>query len=334
MEEAKRIVQEVENRKIRPIYFLCGEEPYYIDKTAEFLEASILTESEKAFNQLALYGRETTIEEIVSHARRYPMMAEKQVIVVREGQHLSRTIEKFLGYAENPQRSTVLVVCYKYKSLDKRKKLYKAILSSGGMVLDSKPLYENQVADWIRKFLNGKGCQISPGAAALLVDYLGADLSRISNELSKLQLVLAGSKVITPELIEEHIGISKDYNNFELRKAVGARDLAKVARIMNYFGQNPKDHPFVVTISAMHSFFTQILQYHGLSDHSSKNVAGVLRINSFFVPEYQAAAKNYSMKKASLVISGLRQLDLKGKGVGAPQITHQDLLKELLVQLN
>ncbi len=333
MEEAKRIVQEVENGKVRPIYFLSGEEPYYIDKTAEFLETSLLAESEKAFNQLTLYGRETTIEEIISHARRYPMMAEKQVIVVREAQHLSRTIEKLLAYAENPQRSTVLIVCYKYKSLDKRKKLHKAILSAGGVVLDSRLLYENQVADWIRKFLNGRGFQISPGAAALLVDYLGTDLSRISNELSKLQLVLAESTVITSDLIEEHIGISKDYNNFELRKAVGARDLVKASRIMNYFGQNPKDHPFVVTISALHNFFTQLLQYHGLSDHSSKNVAGVLRISPYFVPEFQEAARNYSMKKASLVISNLRQMDLKGKGVGAQQISHQDLLKELLVHL-
>ncbi len=333
MEEARRIVLEVEKGTVRPIYFLSGEEPYYIDKTSEFLESSLLTESEKAFNQIAVYGMETTIEEIVSHARRYPMMAEKQVIIVREAQHLSRTIEKLAGYAEHPQRSTVLIICYKYRTLDKRKKLHKAIIASGGIVLESRVLYENQVADWIRKLLKGKGLQISPVASALLVDYLGTDLSRIVNELSKLQLVMADRLEVTPELIEAHIGISKEYNNVELKKAIGERDMIKASRIMNYFGQNPKDHPFVLTITVLHSFFTQLLQYHCLSDHSAKNVEGVLGINPYFVSEFQTAAKNYSMKKSSMMISCLRELDLKGKGVGAQSLSQQDLLKELLIHL-
>tara|TARA_R110002051_G_scaffold105783_1_gene178853 strand:+ start:1539 stop:2537 length:999 start_codon:yes stop_codon:yes gene_type:complete len=331
MDEVKKIVNDIRAGHIKPIYFLMGDEAYYIDKLAEYIENNILSEEERGFNQMVLYGKDVSIEDIVSNAKRYPMMAEHQVIIVKEAQHLSRTIENLNSYAENPQMSTILVICYKYGKIDKRKKIYKSVQKSG-VIFESKKLYENQVSDWIRKVLSGSGYSITPKAAILLVEFLGTDLSKINNELEKLKLVIPKTQEITPEAIEENIGISKDYNNFELKKALGERDVQKATRILNYFAQNPKDNPFVLTITLLNSFFTQLLQYHGMSDHNPKNVASLLGINPYFVKEYQIAAKNYPMKKVSSIIADLRDLDIKGKGVGA-NLSQEDLLKELLVKI-
>lgn len=332
MDEAKRIVTEIKNGNIKPLYFLFGEEPYYIDAIASYIEKNVLLEEEKGFNQMVLYGKDVTIDEIVANAKRYPMMAERQVVIVKEAQHLSRTIEELLKYAENPQPTTVLVICYKYKKLDKRKKLYKTV-NEKGVIFESKKLYENRIPDWIRKHLQAIGYSISHKAAILLSEYLGNDLSRINNELEKLRFVLPKNTEITPTDIETHIGISKDYNNFELKKAIGERDVVKATRIINYFAQNPKDNPFVLTVTLLNSFFTQLLQYHGLNDHSPKSVASALRINPYFVDEIQLAARNYSMKRVSGIVSHLREMDMKGKGVGANAASHSDLLKELLVKI-
>lgn len=333
MDEVKRIVDDIRKGVIAPVYFLMGDESYFIDKIAEFIGEHVLSEEEKGFNQLILYGKEVSIEDVIGNAKRYPMMSEKQVIIVREAQHLSRTIEKLTSYIEQPQNSTVLVICYKYNRLDKRKKLFKLLQKSDAVLFDSKKLYENQTAEWIRRMLRGKGYAISHKAAALLVEFLGTDLSRINNELVKLQLVLPKDSEITPGTIEKHIGISKDYNNFELRKAIGEKDFLKATKIMGYFARNPKDNPFVVTVTLLHSFFSQLLQYHGLQDHSPKNVATALRINPYFVSEIQTAARNYPMKKVSQIVSYLREMDLKGKGVGASNLSQEDLLKELLVKI-
>ncbi|MEJ1221783.1 DNA polymerase III subunit delta [Sediminicola sp. 1XM1-17] len=332
MKEVKQIVSDIKSGNIKPIYFLMGEESYYIDKIAEYIEKNVLTEEERGFNQMVMYGKEVTIDEIVSNAKRYPMMAEKQVVIVKEAQHLVRSIENLVSYAETPQPTTVLVFCYKYGKLDKRKKIYKSI-QKNGVLFESKKLYDNQVSDWIRMVLQGKGYTISPKASILLVEYLGTDLSKINNELEKLQLVIPKNVEITPAAIEEHIGISKDFNNFELKKAIGERDIVRATRIIHYFAQNPKDNPFVVTVTLLHTFFSQLLQYHGLSDHSSKNVASTLGINPYFVKEYQTAARNYPMKKVSQVIGYLREMDLKGKGVGGANLSQADLLKELLVKI-
>lgn len=329
MEEVKQIVSAIKERNIKPLYFLMGDEPYYIDRISEFIANNILSEEERGFNQMVVYGKDTSVDEVIAHAKRFPMMAEHQVVILKEAQHLSRTIEQLTSYAENPQATTVLVVCYKYKKLDKRKKLYKAVQKSG-VLFESKKLYENQTADWIRRVLSGKGYKISPKSSAMLVEYLGTDLSKIDNELQKLHLAVERGHEITPELIEKHIGISKDYNNFELKKAIAEGNLSKASKIVQYFSQNPKDNPFVVTITLLHTFFSQLLQYHGMKDHSPKSVAQHLRINPYFVSEYQTAAKNYPMKRVSGIISGLRELDLKGKGLGAQNLSQTDLLKELL----
>ncbi|MFD1095337.1 DNA polymerase III subunit delta [Salegentibacter chungangensis] len=332
MEEARQIVNDIQNGKIEPVYFLMGEETYYVDKIAEFIGDNVLAEEEKGFNQIVMYGRDTSVDEIVSNAKRYPMMAERQVIIVKEAQDLSRTIEKLTDYIENPQVTTTLVICYKYKKIDKRKKLYKAAAKSG-LIFEGKRLYENQVADWIQRTLKSRGYSISPKASQMLVEFLGTDLGKIDNELQKLQLISPEGTQITPELIEENIGISKDFNNFELRKAIGMRDTVKAHRIINYFAQNPKDNPLMVTISLLFSYFSQLLQYHGMSDRSKGNVAKQLKVNPYFVSDYALGAKNYPMKKVSRAISLIQETDVKSKGVGAVNVSHGDLLKELLVKI-
>jgi DNA polymerase-3 subunit delta len=330
MDEVKKIIEEIQKGNPAPIYFLMGEEPYYIDRIERFLGNNLLTEDQKGFNQVVLYGKETTVGEVISQARRYPMMSDYQVVIVREAQHLSRSIDQLQVYAQNPQPSTVLVICFKYKTLDGRKKLIRTLREHNGVVFESKKMYENQVADWIRRVLLGSGFTISHKAAALLVEYLGKDLGRISNELDKLKSILPEGSEIDPNVIEKHIGISKDFNNFELKKAIAERDIAKATRIIKYFAENPKENPFVMTISLLNTFFAQLLQYHGLQDHSPKSVAQALRVNPYFVHEYQTAARHYPMRRVSEIIGTLREMDLKGKGVSAPAMKQDDLLKELL----
>ncbi len=332
MEEVLQIVNDIRKGVLKPIYFLFGEEPYYIDKISDFIANTILTEEEKGFNQMVLYGKDVTVEDIVGNAKRYPMMAERQVVIIKEAQHLNRTIESLVSYVKNPQMTTVLVICYKYKKLDKRKPLYKT-LKKNSVVFESKQLRDYQIPAWIQKTGKNLGFSIPQKSSMLLAEHLGTDLGRIVSELNKLKLMLPEGTEITPAHIEEHIGISKDYNNFELKKAIGERDILKATKIITYFAQNPKDNPFVLTITLLNMFFIQLLQYHGLKDHTPKNVASTLRINPYFVNEIQTAARNFPMKKVSQVISHLREMDLKSKGVGATQINQADLLKELLVKI-
>ena len=332
MDEVKQLVSDIKNKKLKPIYFLMGEEPYYIDKISDYIEDHVLQEEEKGFNQMVLYGRDVTVEDIVANAKRFPMMSEYQVVIVKEAQDLSRTIEKLADYAKQPQPSTILVFNYKYKTIDKRKSLYKT-LQKTGVVYESKKLYENQVAEWIRRVLSGQNFTISPKAAQMLVEFLGTDLSKINNELNKLKIVLPEGTQITPEHIEENIGISKDFNNFELRKAIGMRDVYKVHQIVNYFAENPKDNPMVVTVSLLFTFFSQLLHFHGLHDKSPRSVASALKINPYFVNEYIEAARNYPMKKVSQIVATLRTFDVKSKGVTSNAVPHGDLLKELMVRI-
>ena len=332
MDEVLKIVNDIKAGNIKPIYFLMGEESYYIDKLSDYIEDKVLTEDEKGFNQTVLYGRDVTIEDIVSTAKRYPMMAERQVVIVKEAQDLSRTIDKIESYAENPMPSTVLVICYKYKTLDKRKKITK-LLAKNGIVYESKKLYENQVGDWIKRVLAGKKYSIEPKANAMLVEFLGTDLSKINNELEKLQIILPKGSTITPHHIEENIGFSKDFNVFELRKAIGDKNQLKAYTIADNFAQNPKDNPMVVTTSLVFSFFVQLLKYHGLKDKNPNNVAKVLGVNPFFLKDYDIALKNYPMRKVSQIVGSLRDVDVKSKGVGANALPQSDLLREMLFKI-
>lgn len=331
MDEVVKIVNEIKSGNIKPIYFLMGEEPYYIDKLSDFIEQSVLSEDEKSFNQTVLYGRDVSIEDIISTSRRYPMMAERQVVIVKEAQDLAKTIDKLESYASNPMPTTVLVFCYKYKTLDKRKKLTKE-LAKTGLVYESKKLYDNQVGEWIKRVLAGKDYSIELKASSMLVEFLGTDLSKINNELEKLQIILPKGSTITPKHIEENIGFSKDFNVFELRKAIGERHQMKAYQIAQYFADNPKDNPMVVTTSLVFGFFVQILKYHGLKDRNPKNVAAVLGVNPFFLKDYDIALKNYPMKKVSAIVAALRDIDVKSKGVGA-SLPISDLLKEMLIKI-
>lgn len=332
LDEVLKIVNDIKQGNIKPLYFLMGEEAYFIDKLSEYIEENILSEEEKGFNQMVLYGRDVTMEDIISNAKRYPMMAERQVVIVKEAQELSRTIDKLESYIENPQMTTVLVFCYKYKTVDKRKKWTK-VLGQKGVLFESKKLYENQVGEWIKRVLSGKNYSIEPKASLMLVEFLGTDLSKISNELDKLQIILPKGSTITPKIIEDNIGFSKDYNNFELRKAIGERNQLKAYQIVNYFSENPKDNPIVVTTSMIFGFFSQLLQYHGLKDKSPANVAKVLKVNPYFLKDYDVAIRNYPMKKVSQIVSVLRDVDVKSKGVGANSLSQLDLLRGMLVKI-
>jgi DNA polymerase-3 subunit delta len=332
MDEVVKIVNDIKAGNIKPIYFLMGEEPYYIDKLSEYIEQNLLSEEEKGFNQTVLYGRDVSIEDIISTAKRYPMMAERQVVIVKEAQDLTKTIDKLESYAANPMPSTVLVFCYKYKTLDKRKKVTKE-LAKTGLVYESKKLYENKVGEWISRVLQGKNFTIEPKASAMLVEFLGTDLSKINNELEKLRIVLPKGSMITAKHIEENIGFSKDFNNFELINAIGYRNQLKAYQIAQYFSENEKANPMVVTTSTVFGFFVKLLKYHGLKDRNPKNVAAVLGVNPYFLKDYDVALKNYPMKKVSAIIATIRDIDVKSKGVGASGMASGDLLKELLFKV-
>lgn len=330
MNEAEKIINDIKNRNFKPVYFLMGDESYFIDKISDYIEKSVLSEDEKGFNQVVLYGRDTSIEEVVAHAKRYPMMAEHQVVIVKEAQELFRNIDKLESYAENPQPTTILVFCYKYKTLDKRKKVTKT-LEKNGVVFESKKLYENQVGSWINQVLTESGYKIEPKANAMLVEFLGTDLSKVNNEIEKLKIILSKGTTINAEHIEKNIGISKDYNVFEFRNALGEKNILKANRIAQYFAQNPKDNPITLITSQVFAFYVQLLQYHGLSDKNPKNVASMLKINPYFVKDYETAARNYPMRKVSSIVASLRDIDMKSKGVGANTLPPNELLKDMLI---
>jgi len=331
MTDVIKIVNDIKSKNYKPIYFLCGEETYYIDRISDLIESSVLTEDEKSFNQVVLYGRDTTVEEIVSTAKRFPMMADYQVVIVKEAQNLSKTFDKFESYAVNPQLTTILVFAYRDKP-DGRKKIFKTIKDKG-VWFESKKLYDNQVPDWIVKVLKGQNYGIEPKAAAMLAEFLGTDLAKINNELEKLKIVFPEGHIFTPKNIEENIGFSKDYNVFELKSALATRNQQKAYTIIHNFAANPKDNPIVVVSGQMFAFFAQLLQYHGLKDKSKFNAAKVLGVNPFFMDEYATASKNYPMRKVSQIIEIIRDMDVKSKGVGSGSMKEDDMLKELVYKI-
>jgi len=331
MNANNQLITDIKGGKIAPIYFLMGEEAYYIDMISDFIESHVLAEEEKGFNQMVVYGKEVSIQDIVSNAKRYPMMAERQVIIVKEAQNLIKTIEQLVAYAKNPQPSTVLVFNYKYKSLDKRKALYKT-LSKSAVVFESKKIYEDKIPSWIQNYLSAKKITITPKAALMLSEFLGNDLSKIANELNKLEIVVGAQREITPEIIEENIGISKDFNNFELQKAIGHLDHIKAYHIVNYFAQNTKQHPFVLTISILYMYFTKLMTLHTVRDRNPGTVAKALGVNPYFVNEYIAVSRNFPMKRISGVLETLRTYDTKSKGIGA-NLAPRDLYNELIYNI-
>ncbi len=306
-----------------------GEEPYFIDEILNALENTVLKEEEKAFNQTIVYGRDTNISDLITTCKRFPMMSDYQLVMVREAQDLFRSIDELTPYIEQPQPTTVLVLAYKFKKIDKRKKIYKAI-SKNGLLFESKRLYDNQIPALIQQWVKKNQLQITPMSTQILLEFLGTDLGAIKNEIEKLNLILKEGETITPELIDKHIGFSKDFNNFELRKALGNGQKEKAYQIIFHFAKHPRQHPLVVTLSTLCTFFSQLLQYHGMYDHSSSHVARILGIRPYFVNEYKTAATRYPIKAVTQIIEEIRIVDLKSKGVGVGKVSEGDLLKELI----
>ncbi len=334
---AEEIIKDLKARKFKPVYLLQGEESYYIDQVVDYMEKNILSDAEKGFNQTVLYGKDTDMATILNAAKRYPMMSEYQLIVVKEAQDLKwaegsgKETDFTLAYFEKPLPSTILVFAYKYGTFDKRKKIYKAINGSG-LVFQSDPVRDYKITAWIDDHIKSKGYKIEPQAVALMGEYLGTDLSKIANEVEKLCLNISKDVVIKTDHIQRNIGISKEYNVFELQKALATRNVLKCNQIINYFASNPKANPMIMVMANLNSYFSKILKYHYLSNKSE--AARELGVSPYFIKDYEAAARTFSAGKTFEIISLLREYDLKSKGVDSSgNTTDGDLLKELVFKL-
>jgi len=327
-----QIMADLAAKKYKPIYFLTGEVPYFVDKISDYIEKNVLNDSEKSFNQTILYGKDSDAVTIMNTAKRFPMMSSHQVVIVKEAQDI-KDIDNLIHYIENPLNSTVLVLNYKHKNPDKRKKVFKA-LAEKSEYFDTGRMYDSEVPSWIAQYVASKNLTIEPKANMLLHEFLGNDLSKIANEVEKLIIALDGKgTTITPALIEQNIGISKDYNNYELQNALGKRDVLKANRIIQYLAENQKNQPIVLTITILHGFFSKVLIYYWLKDKSKDNVARELDIRPFFVKDYVEAAGNYNPNKVIQIISILREYDLKSKGYKGTVIEPGDLLKEMIFKI-
>lgn len=307
-----------------------GTEPYFIDEISTALMNAVVDESARDFDLTVLYGKETTADQILEAVKRYPMLGQQQLIVVKEAQYLDRTIDALASYCASPQPQTVLVLCYKHKKIDKRKKLLKNI-AAHGVVLETKSLFDNQIGPWIENRGKKYGFSFHPQALAMLVAYLGSNLGKVDKELEKLTHSLASGSNVTVEHIEHYIGYSKDFNSFELQKALGKRQLELSYRIVKYMAGNPSQHPLPLTIGVLFNFFQKLFMYHGLNRPA--DAPKVLGVSPYFVKDYQAAAQKFSMRQVAQVISILKTYDLKSKGLGANNMPMEELLKEMILKI-
>lgn len=332
--DANRIIADIKNRKLQPVYLLHGEEPYYIDLISDYIEQHVLEEAHRSFDQTVLYGKDTDFVTVVNAAKRYPMLGDYQVIIVKEAQGLKWKADDgaLLSYLENPMRSTVLVLAYKHGKFDKRKKLYK-VAEKVGVVLESAKLRDDKIASWISSYTKERGWDIHPQAAALMAEYLGSDLSKVVNELEKLMLNVPKGREISAQDIEQNIGISKDFNVFELNSALAGKNAVKAFQIVAYFAANARSNPLPVILGAMAGYFTKILRYHYLPDKSPQAAARELGVHPFFMREYETAARNYSRRKMFDIVAYLRECDLKSKGLNAVNTEQGELLKELVYKI-
>ena len=327
-----QILSSLKRKEYKPVYMLMGDEAFYIDRISDFIEENVLSEDEKAFNQTILYGKDSSLSEIIMAAKRYPMMSQYQVIIVKEAQHI-KNFDDLQFYLQNPLTSTLLVFCHKYGKLDGRKKSTQEI-EKKGLLFESKKLFDNQVSGWIESYVKSMNVAIDAKASTMLAEYLGNDLTRIVHEVEKLLITKPKEQnSITPELIERNIGISKDYNNFELVNALTRKEILKSNRIVEYFGKNSKNNPLIVTITVLFNFFSNLLLYHSLKDKSQMNVASELKINPYFVKDFQQAATRYNSAKVIQIISDIRKTDVQSKGFGNSSISDYDLLKELVFKI-
>lgn len=346
----EEILKDLKNKVYHPLYFLQGEEPYYIDAISDYVEKNVLNDMEKEFNQTVLYGREADAMGIVSAARRFPMISNYQVVIIKEAQDVKwfgnkdkeedkakdKSKEKedpLMLYLQNPTPTTILLFCYKYKTIDSRTKKGK-LIKDKAQFLETKKLYDNQLPAWIKNYLKDRKIKADDHAVEMLAEYLGNDLSKINNEVGKMLINLKDKSVITPNDIREHIGVSKDYNVFELQNALAERNVLKANRIVNYFEANPKNNPIQLIIGSLFAYFNKILIYHFTVDKSAASLASALGISPFFVKDYEQAARNYPVKKLERIIGWLREYDLKSKGVGSTdQVPTGDLLREMVFKI-
>jgi len=327
----EEIFKDLRNKVYYPVYLLMGEEPFYIDVISKYIEENVLDENEQEFNQTVLYGRDTNVPDIISTAKRFPMMANHQVVIVKEAQNI-KEIEQLESYAENPLNSTLLVICYKYKTIRKNSRFVKAV-GKNGVVMDSKKVYDNKMPEWIQKYVTRHGYKIGNKATQMLADHLGNDLGKVVNEIQKVFISLPKGQEITPLLIEQNIGISKDFNVFELQEALASRDAFKSFQIVKYFGDNQKSNPYVVTLAVLHSFFTRLFLFHNLKDKSQRNAASELGISPWMMQGVQKAARSFAPGKLVEIFSLLREYDLKYKGVDNQSADEGELLKELIYKI-
>lgn len=337
LKKPEEVFKDLRKEAYAPVYFLHGEESYYLDVITNYIEKNALSEAERGFNQIILYGKDTQVSQVLNQARRYPMMASRQVVIVKELQDMADWNKKdsqalVESYLENVQESTILVLNYKHKSFNKNNKLYKA-LNKHAIIVESKKLYENQVPDWIDKFIKHRGYQIEGKAKQLLVEAVGADLARLSTELDKLLLNVKPEKPIAVDAIEKYVGISKDYNVFELQKALGIKDSAKALRILNYWQANPKKQPLIPTLSLLFNFFSKILLAYAQSDRSDSHLAQTLKVNPFFVKDYKTAMKHYKLGQIVAIIGFIRQADLQAKGIIAGASEDGEIMRELIFKI-
>lgn len=328
---AEKIIGEWKKGVYKPVYWLEGEESFFIDQVVNYAEHKILNEAEAGFNLTVFYGRDADWSSIVNACMRYPMFAERQVVLLKEAQHM-RDIDKLEGYIDNPLPSTVFVVSYKDKKVDGRSKLAK-LLKQKGELLSTKKMYENQLPDWANNMIQQHGLTITQKALLLLVDHIGNDLSRMQNEVEKLAVNLAGRKNITEDDIENYIGVSKEFNVFELQSAIAQKDLAKAIRIIQYFEANPKAAPIQLILPALYNFFSKVYMIHGLSSRDEKSVASALGVNPYFVKDYLLTARKYDYAAVEKVLLLLHQYNLRSVGVNDGGTSDADLLKELIVKM-
>lgn len=331
MISAEQIIASLKNGEYSPVYFLHGAESYFIDQIADYIEEHALSEMEKAFNLLIVYGRDTDYQTIVDNARRYPVGAARQVIILKEAQDM-KTLAELAAYVEQPSPLTVLVICHKHKSLPMTSKLAKT-LKAKAVIFESKPLYDNQAPAWIQQYLRGKKLTIQPENAGLIAEYLGVELSKVANELDKLVINLPAKSEVSRQDIETYIGISKDFSIFELQNAIGEKNLAKVNRIVHYFGANPKRNPIQMVVGTLYGFFSKVYMMHFLRNVPENELISALGLRSaYFLKDYRMAARNFSKEKTEQVIGILKTFDLKSKGVdynttGKPE---NELLSEMV----
>lgn len=335
--EFKEIISNIKKRNFAPVYFLHGEEPFFIDAISETLEKSVLKEEEKGFNQLIMYGKETDTSTIINNAKRFPMMSDFQLIIVREAQEI-KDIDKengqelFISYLNKPLNSTILVLCYKNKKYDSRKKLAKELLSKG-VFFHSEKVKDYKLPDWIKHYVIENGFKINDQASFMLSEYIGNNLNRISNEIKKLSISLPKGSEIDQVTIQRQVGISKDYNIFELQKALAGKQSEKCHLIVNYFASNPKNNPLILSITQLFNYFIRVLYVQVNPSKSDDVIAKELGVSPFAIKEYKSATKNYPRHKLINILSFIHQADLQSKGIGFPATDEGQILRELVSKI-